>query len=263
MRPEDGIVPPTPERGARRRRLTVVAGSVAAMVLALVAVAVTAGDGDDGRSVTADGGIGSAEETTTTTRSTVLAPDSLDGDGSTATTEAPSATTIHEEPDPETSGEPRPDESGTAEATTTTSTTTSTTAPPPLCPESAIHMVVATDRSTYPSGEEVVMTAEGTNRAGHDCAEADSSETVIRDQDGRHVYGVASIAGRTEGDWRWPAGEARRSEERWSQESVTEEGREPVPPGSYTVTMSWSAADPETGERVAYSGSATFTIEAP
>lgn len=71
------------------------------------------------------------------------------------------------------------------------------------------------------------------------------------------------MAARTQGDWRWKAGETRTSEERWNQETFTENGRSSVPPGTYTVTMSWNAAYPKSGERVTYSGSATFTIERP
>lgn len=250
----------------RRRRVNTAAGGALVALLLVISVLAATTDGPEETTVTADAGMEPTQEinTSTTATSTAPSPESeQDGASSSAMSETAAPTTVHppttaDRGRDETSDDGRPGASNAAFATTTT------TAPrPPLCPAWAVEMVVATERSTYIPGEQVVITAKGTNHAGHDCQEAESSETMIRNQEGRQVYRIATIAARTQGDWRWRAGESRMSEERWNQESITENGRSPVPPGTYTVTIGWSAANPESGERVTYTSSATFTIEQP
>lgn len=251
----------------RRRRVNMAAGGALVAVLLVISVLAATIDGPEETAVTADAGMEPTKEintTSTTATSTAPSPESeQDGASPSAMSEAVAPTTVHpptaaDRGRDETSDDARPSASNAAHATTTT------TAPrPPLCPAWAVEMVVATERSTYIQGEQVLITAKGTNHAGHDCQEARSSETMIRNQEGRQVYGTATMAARTQGDGRWRTGETRMSEERWNQESITENGRSPVPPGTYTVTISWSAANPESGERVTYTSSATFTIEQP
>lgn len=259
MRSEDEILALVREKAdglqRRRRRLIGASGGIAAALLLVLGVAVASTTGRPNETtVTADNGMGSTERpTTTAVPSTTQTP--------TSTEESTSSTTMPAQPAGEAGHQPRP--AGSHAPPPTTRTTTTTIAPPPLCPASAIEMVVTTDRSTYSPGEEVVMTAKATNHAGHDCAEADSSETAIRNQEGRQVYAMSSIGARIQGDWRWRAGETRTSEARWNQQSLTEHGNSAVPPGTYTVTVSWSAAASGSGERVTYASSASFTIEQP
>jgi hypothetical protein len=122
-------------------------------------------------------------------------------------------------------------------------------------------MVVTTDRPAYAPGDEVIVRVVATNRAEHDCADLTQSEVSIRNQDGQGVATWATIGKRDAGDWRWKAGDTREGEERWNQRSYTDQGEEPVPPGTYTVTITWSAED-ENVQLASYTGSATFTIEA-
>lgn len=247
-------------RRRRRRVVTASTGSLAVLLLVGGIVAAATGGSDDA-SVNAGGGDNSSAALATSTTTMVPDVEADEQEGPPPTTTETTLTTKEPDspPDPQVTETAEPDAADAVASTTTTSTIPPE---PAVCPAAAIEMSVTTDRSTYTTDDAIVITAEGTNRAGRDCAHADSSETVIQDQDGQVVKQWAVSAARVAGDCCWRRDATQRSEDRWRQDSM-EDGNPRVPPGNYTVTVIWYAMEPNSGELTTYTGSAGFTIEQP
>lgn len=242
-------------RRRRRRLATASTGSLALLLLVSAIVAAASGGSGDAAVIAGGGDDSSAGPASTTTTFETKAG-WTEGPPPTAT-ETTTTTAPDSPPGPQTAEPAEPD----GEHAVASTTTTSTIPPEPaVCPAAAIEMSVTTDRSTYTTDDEIVITAEATNRAGRDCAHVDSSETVIQDQDG-HGTTWAVSASRDAEDCCWRSDATQHTEFRWHQDSI-QEGSSKVPPGDYTVTITWVAMD-DSGERSTYIGSASFTIEHP
>lgn len=211
-------------RRARRARLSAAMGGVLAVLVAATALA-RAGD-DPSTKLEVVGPV----STTATTTPTTAAPTTTTTPTAAVSTTIRSPTTVP----PTTARTTRP-------APTTTVPRTTTTAPDVrvACDASEVVVTATTDRSTYPQGAKVVVTAKALNRGSRPCFPHDPSLQIFNAAGvGLGGIGVAdafTMGSPGEPPPTWSPGETLSWPYEWSQPC----GAGPCPPGQYTVVASF------------------------
>ena len=217
-------------RRARRARLSAGLGGVVAVLLVAAALARA---GDDPSSELRVVGPASTTSTTVVSATSVAA----DATTTTAPAETTTTTVVPATVPPTTRTTPP-----TTEAPTTTTTappaTTSTTAPVTrvTCDASEVLVTATPDRSTYPQGSTVTVTAAALNRGSRVCFTHDPKLEFFNAA-GAGVGGVAVADAFTMGGPNgpppaWDPGETLSLPFQWPQRCGA---GDPCPPGQYTV----------------------------
>ena len=130
-----------------------------------------------------------------------------------------------------------------------------TVAPNPAltpCPASEVKVTVATDRSTYATGQRVQGSSTLENRSASACLLPTRAFFRVVNGAGKDVGNFAYTA-----DFRLPVraepGKTITSTFTWDQKDCTGSACVQVPPGTYTVTAGWTESGP-------YAGTTTFQI---
>ena len=207
-----------------------VAVGLAALLLGGAGIAVAATrDTDTAVEAVAPAADDQSQTTTTTTE-----PSTTPIASSTSTTEAAATTT--------TTTTARRATTTVARVTTTRRPASSTTTPKPAvaaCVPAQIAVAIATDRPSYAPGQQVKVTSTLRNTSSVTCSYNGYSFTSeFKDETGKSFGGAALIAD-SFADVPFAPGQVLTNSASWDHRQCPEPACAPLPPGVYTVVVTW------------------------